>query len=240
MRALIEAGAELAEHSDGYFAIHRAALQGHYAVLDYLVSLDPRHVHLSSSRLGVTPLMSAASRIRPFACEALLENGASVDATDREGKTALHHVLGSELESVRRPPAGEPRKEVNRTLRRRHMHNFYHSLYPHAWSLLFVATRRCPGCFPSRATLFVSLIVSGMHSPPSGHSCLMSCCPGSRLPRAQKTSVSAHRPKSYRSTLPLLPGKRCRVLLRRFPSFSGRHTSLPRFAAVFGHRRSGR
>ncbi len=90
--------------------IHDAVARGDLPVLQKLASGGPA-VRASTNADGLTALHLAVIRRQPEAVAVLLAAKAPVNATDREGKTPLHHIAHSVEESVlenfRRSGAGK-------------------------------------------------------------------------------------------------------------------------------------
>ncbi len=90
LRALLAAGADTARAGvDGASVLHLAAAAEDPAYLKLLLA-RPARVDVPHARTGATPLMAALMAGRAAQVRLLLDGGARLDATDRQGDTALH------------------------------------------------------------------------------------------------------------------------------------------------------
>jgi len=98
IEVLLAAGADIhATDNKGWGVLHYSALLNEYGeliklLLDHATARGrPLNVN-APDKDGTTPLMTAASHVKPVTVKALLAAGADVTAVDSQGRTALHHV----------------------------------------------------------------------------------------------------------------------------------------------------
>lgn len=110
---------EAARHAYGLSNLHIAVISGRtHDVVDILKSEDGEPAINSRDRDGSTPLMTAVLTGRLSIARILLRNGASAEAKDRRGNTALNYASASlfkrKLRTYRRlgfPPIPDRRRE---------------------------------------------------------------------------------------------------------------------------------
>ncbi|XP_066147200.1 E3 ubiquitin-protein ligase MIB2 [Euwallacea fornicatus] len=77
---------------DGFSALHLAALNGHKDVVETLIRIGQAEIDLINNR-DQTALLLAVSQGHCDVIELLITLGASINATDEEGNSALHIIL---------------------------------------------------------------------------------------------------------------------------------------------------
>jgi ankyrin repeat protein len=95
LRVLLDADADLihARDADGSTALHCATWKGHQAIVTFLLSAGAVvNIHNNNEHWGTTPLHAAAHANQATIAKMLIENGADVNAQDKDGKTPLHHT----------------------------------------------------------------------------------------------------------------------------------------------------
>jgi len=90
LRVLLDADADLihARDADGSTALHCATWKGHQAIVTFLLSAGADvNIHSNNEHWGTTAHANQAT-----IAQMLVENGAEVNAQDKDGKTPLHHT----------------------------------------------------------------------------------------------------------------------------------------------------